>query len=106
VEVVGEAVSEDLTVLGEIVVNEDPVALGVRHGPDGGWRGTGGGPGRRSRRWGGEARMVDPSMVGEAAAVQAWRWSRSGRAGGGEMIVTRVRVYGRAGGRTLKKEEY
>jgi hypothetical protein len=36
--------------------------------------------------------VMDPTTVGEATVVQAWRWSRSGHAGGGEMIVARVRV--------------
>jgi hypothetical protein len=35
---------------------------------------------------------VDPMAVGETTAVQAWRWSWSRRASGGEMIVGRVRV--------------
>jgi hypothetical protein len=34
----------------------------------------------------------DPMAVDEATMVQAWRRSRSGRAGGGEMIVARVRI--------------
>jgi hypothetical protein len=65
-----EVVGEDLEVLREAVVNEDPAVLGkaavteawrwmrrrghVRHGPSGGWRGAGRGPDRRSvrhRRW-------------------------------------------------------
>jgi hypothetical protein len=40
----------------------------------------------------GEALMVDPMAVGEVTAVQVWRRSRSGRTGGGEIIVARVRV--------------
>jgi hypothetical protein len=39
---------------------------------------------------------MDPAAVGEAvgeaSVVQEWRRSRSGRAGGGEMIVASVRV--------------
>jgi hypothetical protein len=54
-------------------------------------------PARRRRRtkalrMSDEAPVVDSTVVVEAMAVQAWRRSRSERAGGGEMIVVRVRV--------------
>jgi hypothetical protein len=39
-----------------------------------------------------KASVVDPTAVSEATTVQAWRRSRIGRMGGGEMIVARVRV--------------
>jgi hypothetical protein len=39
-----------------------------------------------------EAPVVDPTVVGDAMAVQAWRRLRSGHASGGEIIVARVRV--------------
>jgi hypothetical protein len=39
---------------------------------------------------------MDPAAVGEAvgeaSVVQEWRRSRSGRAGGGEMIVAMVKI--------------
>jgi hypothetical protein len=35
----------------------------------------------------GVAPVVDPTVVGEEATVQAWRQSRSGRTGGKKMIV-------------------
>jgi hypothetical protein len=36
--------------------------------------------------------MVDPTTVGEATTMIAWRRSRSRLTGGGKMIVARVRV--------------
>jgi hypothetical protein len=39
-----------------------------------------------------EALAVDPTAISEATAVQAWRRLRSGRTGGREMVVARVRV--------------
>jgi hypothetical protein len=40
----------------------------------------------------GEASAVDPTVVDKATVVQVWRRSRSERAGGGKIIVVRVRV--------------
>jgi hypothetical protein len=45
----------------------------------------------RHRWW---TRQAVGESVSEAMVVQAWRRSRSGRAGGGNMIVARVRFKG------------
>jgi hypothetical protein len=68
-EVVGEDLAVDPTTVSEALV-VDPAAVD-------------------------EDPTMDPKAVSEATVVQAWRRSRSGCASGGEMIVARVRVYGR-----------
>jgi hypothetical protein len=84
VEVVGEAVEavgEDPTALGK-----DSAALGEAAVTEATVDPAG------DREAVGEVSKVDPTTVGEAIVVQAWRQSRSERAGGGEMIVAMVRV--------------
>jgi hypothetical protein len=94
-----EAVGEDLAAHGEVMVGEDPAVLGeaadVEERTRAAWTQRWS---VRCQRWTrqavreaiGEAPAVDPMTVGEVMAVQAWRRSRSGCVGGGEMIVARV----------------
>jgi hypothetical protein len=78
-----EVVDEDPTALGEAVVGEDPATLVAVVGEVPAVDLTVG-----------EDPVVDLTTIDDATAVQAWRWSRSERTSGNEMIVVRVRVRG------------